>query len=178
MSRWLVIGLLAVSLGAGCGGDDGGGSSADEWADDLCSAITTWSESITSTARSLGGGNLTEAELKTAVDDFEGATNDFVEDVKGLGPPDTEAGQEAKESLDQLADNVEENVTQIRKAVDDASGVRGVVEAATAVSGALSAMGAELSSTFAELEQLDGAAELERAFEESESCASLRSGGS
>ena len=178
MSRWLAIGLLALSLGAGCGGDDGGGSSANEWADDLCSAITTWSESITSTAQSLGGGNLTEDELRSAVDDFESDTSDFVDDVKGLGAPDTEAGEEAQQSLDELADDVEENVTQMREAVDEASGVRGVIEAATAVSAALSTMGTQLSSTFAELEQLDGAAELERAFEESDSCASLGAGGS
>ncbi len=116
--------------------------------------------------------------MKSAVDDFEGATNDFVDDVRGLGQPETEAGEEAKESLDQLADDIDENVAQIQSEVEDASGVRGVVEAATAVSAALSTMGTQLSSTFAELEQLDGAAELQRAFEESDSCASLASGGS
>jgi len=177
--RWLVIGLLAVSLASGCGGDDaGGGPSATEWADDVCSTITTWSESIRSTADSLRGGNLTEDELRSAVDDFESATSDFVDDLRGLGEPDTEAGDKAKESLDQLSRNVEENVSKMKRTVDDASGVSGIVEAAAAVSASLSAMGEQLSSTFAELEQLDPAGELERAFSDADSCDKLESGGS
>ena len=177
--RWLVIGLLAGSLATGCGGDDAGGSSsAIEWADGVCSAITTWSESITSTADSLKGGNLTEEELRSAVDDFESATSEFVDDLRGLGEPDTEAGDKAKESLDQLSRNVEENVSKMKSAVDDASGVSGIVEAATAVSASLSTMGEQLSSTFAELKQLDPGGELKRAFSEAHSCDELESGGS
>ena len=44
---------------------------ATEWADDVCSAITSWSESITSTAASLSDGNLDEDALRDAVDDLE-----------------------------------------------------------------------------------------------------------
>ena len=133
--RWLVIGLLAVFLAAGCGGDDGGGgSSTTEWADGVCSAITTWSESITSTADSLRGGNLTEDELRNAVDDFESATSDFVDDLTGLEAPDTESGEQAKESLDELSANVEQNVSTMKSAVDDASGASEVLEAISTVS--------------------------------------------
>ena len=35
------------------------------------------------------------------------ATNDFADDVKALGPPDTDAGQQAQESLESLADDLE-----------------------------------------------------------------------
>ncbi len=177
--RLLVLGLLAVSLATGCGGDDGGsGSSATEWADGLCSSITTWTASITSTGESLRGGNLNEDSLKSAVDDLESATNDFVDDLRGLEAPDTESGDQAKESLDQLSDTVEENVSTMRNAVDDASGVSELVEAATAVSGALSAMGTELSATFSELQQLDPGGELEQAFSDADSCDELASDGS
>ena len=65
----------------------------------------------------------------------------------------------------------------MENAVDDASGVSGVVEAVTAVSAAISSLGAQLSSTFAELEQLDAGGELEAAFEEADSCDELESGG-
>jgi methyl-accepting chemotaxis protein len=177
--RWLVVGLLAVSLATGCGGDDGGGSSSTtEWADGVCSAITTWSESVTSTADSLRGGNLSEDELRSAVNDFESATSDFVDDLKGLGEPDTEAGAKAKESLDQFSANVEENVSTMKTAVDDVSDASEVVEAVTTVSATLSTMGQQLSSTFAELKQLDAGGELERAFSEADSCDELESGGS
>ena len=67
----IVLGLLAVSLATGCGGDSGGGSgsSATKWAGDLCSSITTWTDSISSTADSLRQGNLTEEKLRSAADD-------------------------------------------------------------------------------------------------------------
>ena len=170
---WLVVALLAVFLASGCGGDDGGDSSATQWADDVCSAITSWSDSITSTAASLGDGNANKDAVKSAVDDLESATSDFVDDVRGLGAPDTEAGAKAKESLDQLADDVDETLSEMRNAVDDASGVSGVVEAVTAVSAAISALGVQFSSTFTELKQLDAGGELEAAFKEADSCDEL-----
>ena len=115
--------------------------------------------------------------MKDAVDDLESATSEFVDDVRGLGTPDTEAGEQARESLDQLADEVDDSLSRrCESAVDDASGVSGVVEAVTAVSAAISALGAQLSSTFAELEQLDAGGELEDAFKEADSCDELESG--
>ena len=173
---WVVVALLAVFLASGCGGDGGGESSATEWADDVCSAITTWKDSVTSTADSLRGGNLSEDAVKGAVDDLKSATSDFVDDVRGLGKPDTEAGEQAKESLDQLADDADENLSTIESAVDDASGVSGLVQAVTAIGTALSTMGTQISSTFSELEQLDAGGELESAFKEADSCQELESG--
>jgi ABC-type transporter Mla subunit MlaD len=173
---WVVVALLAASFASGCGGGDGGDSSATEWAGDVCSAITTWKDSITSTADSLKGGNLSEDALRSAADDVESATSDFVDDVRGLGKPDTDAGEQAKESLDQLADEADQNLSAIKSAVDNASGVSGAVAAVSAISAALSTMGNQLSSTFNELEQLDSGGELETAFKEADSCKQLESG--
>jgi hypothetical protein len=165
-------------LAAGCGGGDDGGSSATEWADGVCSAITDWSDSLESTTQSLRSGSLSEDELRSAVDDFESATNDFVDDLRGLGTPETEAGQEAKESVDQLADDVDEGVSRIESAVDDASDGSGVGEVITAIGTSLATMGQQLSATFARLQQLDPQGELEQAFNDADSCDELRSGGS
>jgi len=175
---WVVFGVLAASLAAGCGGDDGGGdSSATAWADDVCSAITTWTDSITSATDSLKGGNLNEDALSSAADDVSSATSDFVDDVRGLGPPDTEGGEQAKKSLDQLADDADENLSTVQNAVDDVSGASGIVAAITTISTAISTMSQQFSSTFPELEQLDPGGELETAFNEADSCDQLRSGG-
>jgi ABC-type transporter Mla subunit MlaD len=177
-ARLLALGLLTVSL-AGCGGDDeGGASSATEWADDVCSATTTWTESIRSTVDSLRGGGLSEDELRDAVDDVESATTDYVDDLRGLGRPDTEAGEEAKASLDQLAGDIEDTVSTIRTAVDDASGLSEITAAVTAASATLSSMQEQLSSTLAELRGLDAGGELDTAFSEADSCRELESGGS
>jgi phage-related protein len=172
---WVVVALLAAFLASGCGGGKDE-NSATAWADDVCSAATTWRDSITSTTDSLSGGNLSENGLTSAVDDIKSATSDFVDDVRGLGAPDTESGEQAKESLDKLADAADENLSTIQSAVDDASGVSGVMQAVTAISTALSTMASQVSSTVAELKQLDAGGELEAAFNDADSCKDLQSG--
>lgn len=184
-SRMLTTGFVAAAivLAAGCGGDgggsgvEGGESSASEWADDVCSTTTTWRESIQSAVDSLSDGELTEDELRSAFDDVESATDDFADDLRGLGTPSTEAGEEAKESLDVLADDIEESVMTIKGAVDDASGLSEIVAAATTVSATLSALYEQMSSTFAEVGELDPQGELEAAFSEADSCDELESDG-
>ena len=176
--RILVVSLLAVSVAVGCGGGDGDSGSSEtpsatEWAQDLCSATSDWTESLSSATGSLKGDNLSEEGLKGAVGDIENATSTFVDDVKGLGTPDTDAGQKAKESLDQLADDLSDEVAKIKSASDDASGVSGVLAAVSTVSGALSTMSQQVSSAFSELEQLDVEGELRDAFEQADSCNDL-----
>jgi ABC-type transporter Mla subunit MlaD len=177
ISGLLVLCVTAVALAAGCGGDDGdgGGSSATEWADGLCSAITGWTESVQATSNSLKGGNLSEDSLKDAADEFKSATQEFVDDVRGLGTPDTESGEQAKEQIDQLADSVEENVTKIEDAVDDGGSLATTVSAVTT---ALSSMGEQLSAAFTSLGQLDPGGELEQAFKDADACDELSNEGS
>ena len=141
----------------------------------VCSAITTWGESVSSTAESLRAADLGEDGLGDAVDDFESATSDFVDELQELGRPETEAGQQAEEALDKLSDDVEENVAQMKRAVDDVSGLGGIVEAVTIVSAALSTIGQQVSATFAKLDDQDAGDELELAFRQAESCNQLES---
>jgi hypothetical protein len=176
ISGLLVVCMAAVALAGGCGGDDDSGSSAaTEWADGLCSAITDWTESVQATSNSLKGGDLSEDSLKDAADDFKSATQEFVDDVRGLGTPDTDSGEQAKEEIDQLADSVDENVKKIEDAVDDGEGLATTVSAVTT---ALSSMGAQLSAAFTSLEQLDPGGELEQAFRDADACDELSDEGS
>ena len=78
-----------------------------EWADGLCSAITTWTSSITSIVNTLKGGNLSQDSLTSAVDDAKSATDTFTSDLEDLGKPDTDAGQQAKDSVDQLSTEID-----------------------------------------------------------------------
>lgn len=179
MLRLLVLPVLVLALlAAGCGGGDddgGGGPSATDWANDLCSAITQWTESVQATSNSLRDGNLSEDSLEEAANDFKSATQEFVDEVRGLGVPDTEAGDQAKEEIDELADSVDENVKKIEDAVEGDSGLAATV---SAVTGALSAMGQQLAAAFSSLEQLDAGGELEDAFRDAESCDELSNEGS
>jgi hypothetical protein len=177
-SRLLFTGFLAAAISAGCGGDGngGGGSSATDWANGLCAAITEWSQSVRTTSDSLKSGSLSEGSLREAAEDFKSATQEFVDDVRGLGTPDTESGEQAKGEIDKLADSVEENVAEIDDAVQGDEG--NLAETVSAVTQALAAMGQELSATFTALEGLDAGSELEDAFGDAESCDELESEGS
>jgi hypothetical protein len=173
----LVAGLLAAALAAGCGGGDGGGgSSATEWADDLCASITEWTESVQTTSESLNSGDLSESSLRAAAEDFGAATEEFVDDVRGLGAPDIESGEQAEEEIDKLADSVDENAAKIDEAIEGDGGSLG--ETVSAVTEALSAMGQQLAAAFTALEEVDAGNELEDAFSEAESCDELESAGS
>ena len=65
MKLALVPVALAVLLVAGCGGGSSSSSSSSpstkDWADNLCSAISTWSTSVQTAGQSLKGGNLSKA---------------------------------------------------------------------------------------------------------------------
>jgi hypothetical protein len=161
------LGVLAV-LASGCGGDDSG-SSTTQWADDLCSAITTWTGSLSDATSSLQK-NLSRAGIESAVDDARTATRDLVDDLKGLGAPDTQAGADAQDAVDQLAANLSADVDDAQTALENASTLGGAI---SAVTNALSTMSNQVTSTFTQLEQLDVRGELEQAFKDADSCRSL-----
>ena len=98
-------------------------SPTSEWADGLCSAITSWTSSLSSIGDTLKQGNLSKDSLTSAVDDAKSATDTFTSDLDGLGMPDSDAGQQAKDSVDQLSTDLKSNMTTIEDALDGVSGV-------------------------------------------------------
>lgn len=175
------MGVLALAAGlllaAGCGGSDDETSGADEWANSVCSAVTTWTTSVTAAAQSLQGGNLSEDSLESAVDDLTEATKTLADDVEDAGKPDTANGQQAKDLVEQLANDLDEGVQTIGDALDDVSGSSGILTAISQISGTLATMSTQVGDIVDELEQLDPAGELEDAINDSDECTSLRSGG-
>jgi hypothetical protein len=164
--------LAAASLAAGCGSDEET-SSTTEWAGDVCTAVSTWADALRQTASSLQGGNISEDSLRSAADEAKSATDTLVDDLKGVGKPDTEAGAQAQDSIEKLGDELEKQADTIESAADDVSGVSGVLTAVSTVTGALAAMGTQVSSTFDELNQLDATGELKQAFEDAAPCRDL-----
>ena len=166
--------LGAVVLAAGCGGDKSASdtTSPSEWANGVCSAINTWTGSVKSAGESLKDSPSKDG-LDSAANDVKSATDTFVSDLKDLGKPDTKAGQQAKTSIDQLSSDVDKDVQDMQSAVDEASGVSGVLTAVSSVAATLATMNNQVKSTFSELEQLDPAGELDRAFQDASACSSL-----
>jgi hypothetical protein len=97
--------------------------------------------------------------------------------VKDLGKPPTEAGDQAKQSVDNLTSEVNDQVQKVQTAVDDTSSVSGILNAVTVTSSALSSMSSDVQSTLNDLKQLQPGSELQTAFQQADSCKSLTSTG-
>ncbi len=163
--------VLAALLAAGCGSGKSNetttSASAADWANGLCSAVTTYQASLTDAAKSLTG-NLTKTGLQDAVDQAQAATDTFVSTTKSLGKPNTTSGSKAKETLDTLATQLDEDVSKLKSASD--SGVLAGISTAT---GALATAQTQITTAFHTLEGLDVQGELGDAFSQASSCSSL-----
>ena len=182
MSKRLLIGAVvaaAAALAAGCGSSDStssGTTPTTQWADGLCSAITTWTSSLTSIASTLKAGNLSKDSLSSAVDDAKTSTDTFTSSLQDLGKPDTDAGAQAKDSVDQLATEISADMQTIQDAVANANGALGVLGAVPTITSTLQAAGQQVSSTIEGFQALDAKGELESALTQSPSCQSLTKG--
>jgi archaellum component FlaC len=171
----VVLLLVLAGLAAGCGDSDDETSPTTDWANDFCSAVTTWTSSITTAGEELQESGLTEESLDQAVDDVRSATETLSDDLGDLGEPETEAGDEAAESVEELSTALEEDVDEIETALEDVSGLGDLPEAVPAVRTALESMGTQVRSTVQELQGLDVTGELRSAFEEASACDNLTS---
>jgi hypothetical protein len=177
-ARWVfaVASLVAaLSLAAaGCGGGDDGGDSASAWADDLCGSLTTWKDSIDSTANELRQSPSRD-QLESATTDVKDATDTLIDDLKGLGAPNTDGGQEAKQTVDDLSTQVQDGVDAVQSSVDEASGASGMLNAISVASSTLATLLQGIKTSLQELQGLQPGGELQSALQDSSSCQSLSS---
>jgi hypothetical protein len=186
MRTLLAVLILAVAvIAAGCGGGSSsstgatgetGSSSAatpaEDWANSVCQAFVDWNSSISAAGQGISQ-NPSEEGIRTAGDDIRTATDSLVDDLRGLGRPDTESGQEAKDDIDELATSLDTSLQKINEAMENASGTTGAVNAATTIANTLVEMGQEVSTAFSKLQDIDAQGELEDAFTSADSCAGL-----
>jgi hypothetical protein len=173
----LAIAVVAatVLLAAGCGSSKKNAetstqaSTTVQWAGGLCSALTTYTKSLTDAASTLTG-NLTASGMQDAATSIKSATNTFVSDTKNLGKPDTSAGQQAKATIDTLSTNLNKDVSTIQ----DATG-SGLLKGASTITATLTSVQSQITTAFNELKGLDAKGELSKAFSDAPSCASLKS---
>ena len=176
-----VVTVLALGA-AGCGGSDDSGSTSteatptSEWADGFCTAVTTWKDELMSISDQFTSlSSFSEENLKTAADDAKSATDQFLEDLKGLGTPDTESGQEVETSIDTLSTTLQAELDSIEQTADETSGITELPGAVKEITASLSAMSKAFSSTLSTIEDADAQGELKNALESSPSCDQLSS---
>lgn len=163
--------LLAavVLLAVGCGSDKSSQEdSTTAWANGLCSAVTTFRDSVQSTANSFSD-NVSQAGFKDAEQQVKDATDTFTTEVKKLGKPKTDAGDQAKETVDTLAAQLRTDL----ETVENASG-SGLVQTLSVVTTALTTAQTQVKTAFDQLKTLDAQGELSDAFKQASACDSLR----
>ena len=174
MKRGLVALLvLLVLLAAGCGKSKPPPTPAD-WANGVCSALSIWKTSITSTVDSLEGGNVTKDSVKSAADDAKNATNKLTDDLKKLGKPNTTAGAQAQQTVDQLSNQVSDGVDTIQTTVKNVTSVSSALDAVSKVSSTLGTLQDDITAAYKTLSNLEPGGELQQAFQSAPDCAPFR----
>jgi len=170
-----LAGLLVslVVLAVGCGKSKP--PTAKDWANGVCSALSTWTTSMTSAADSLKGGNVTRDSVKNAAEDAKSATAKLTSDLKKLGKPNTSSGSQAQQTVDQLSSQVSEGVDSIQTTVKNVSSVSSAIDAVTTVSSTLKTLKNDITAAYNTLSKLDPGSELQQAFKSAPDCASFRS---
>ena len=167
----LVASLALVAAGCGGNDDSSDASTTVEWADGFCSAITSWKDELQQIGEQFTDlSSLSQQGLDEAANDVRKANETLVDDLKSLGAPDTESGQEAKNAIDELATTVEADPSEIEDTVEGISGITGIPAAAATITSALSSMASASSSTIRTIEDADVRGELKDAFEQADSC--------
>lgn len=173
----ICAGLAALAFAAGgCGGDDDQ-TAAETWTDDVCSSVNTWAEEIDETRATLEDtSNLSVDTFTDAIDSVVAATRTLLDDFRDLEAPETEGAAEVEAQVARLSNTLgaQEQVLSDALESDSDSPVE-LLGKISAVGAALSTIGTAFQSTFQAIEDLDGAAELQSAFEDTDSCDDARS---
>ena len=172
MARRGLSTLVATFLLVGCGGDGGSGASED-YANSVCGDLSAWVTDVNGAITSLTDAGLAtdEDDVRSAVDKATDATNELLSSLEDLGPPETDAGEQAKSELDSLGETLRRQIDTIEQVLESDSGALAL---ATTVTTALSTAASAVESTFDDLRGLDPGGELEDAFENADDCKSLR----
>jgi hypothetical protein len=112
----IVIGIVSIAVAAlvmRLTADDSESTSPTAWADSVCTELATWRSSITSLA-DVGGGTLTPEALGDKLDEAETATQALVTELKDIGPPDLNGGDELKQNLNAVADGLKGNFDALK----------------------------------------------------------------
>ena len=168
----LVALLTSLALVAGgCGGDS---PSVEEWAESFCVATNEWDEDIDAILDDVDdAAGLSTQVVQEAVADTREATTAYVDEVRGLGRPDLEAGDAVEAALDELADEVDSELAEIEDALDEASGLNAPVGVAREITSSVASMYAAFERAFEAIAEADSDREIRAAFASVEACANL-----
>ena len=169
-----VASLAIVAAGCG-GGDDDSASSADVWADEFCTTVQSWADELERVRDELGDvASLSTDSIEQAAEDADAVTDDFLDEIRDLGGPDTPSGDAIEQEVEELSDTVDAEREDIRQAVEDASGLAGIAEAVGEVGASVAEMTSAVQQALQAIDDADVEGEVRTAIDESASCDELR----
>jgi gas vesicle protein len=181
MRSWLPS-LLAVTALAACSAGCGGGSASptEQWAGSVCTAMDDWATQINGYADDIRSqlqspSADTAANIQATVTKGAEATEKLAADLKAVGPPPSQDGQNAKSLIDALASQIEQTVASVQSEAEAIQAATSATEAAAAIAtiaGDVSAVVAQGKSTVESLQTLNG--ELKDALDSEDSCKQLK----
>jgi hypothetical protein len=166
--------VVALSVAAsGCGGDDQ--SSAEQWADSVCTDLNTWADSVTTAITGVmsQGLSVTSSDLRAAANQAQSATTRLVDDLRQIGAPDTESGEQAQQELQQLGDSIEQHANKTRDLVEGASSSgAGLVATARSVLVEIGAAADQVKTALTSLQQAGD--DIREGIQASDACSQLK----
>jgi hypothetical protein len=170
----LICAAAVIVLAAGCGGEDE--SSSEAWANDFCSAAADWRSSLEEIVGQFQSPSDLDADsIQGAVDDGLEATESFVDEVEGLGAPETEAGEEVADIVDSMTSSIQTTADGLRSTFEGADSLQDLITQAGTAAAQVGQLEQELRSSLDQLEQVE-TGELGEELESNEDCATAQSG--
>jgi hypothetical protein len=176
MRRLLPILLVVLALAACGGGEEAG---VEQWAGEVCTAVDSWQTELQGIfsdvqAQVTSGEPGAVDAIRSGIDQGVAATEQLGETLKGLEPPETDAGQEAQQKLEATADELSQAVSQVKATVDEL-GEASVQELISALAGIAVPLQAALGQAKAAVDSLreSAAEEIRQGFENAEACQEL-----
>ena len=180
----IVLGVVAIAVAAlvmRVTEDDGSQASPAAWADSVCTSLATWRSSITSLAE-VDGDALTPESLGDRLDEAGSATSRLGTELRGLGSPDLESGDQLKQDLDSATSELESSFDTLKQGAEsaaDSDSPAGFIQGLAALAPQFQALLDAISTTVDDLQNADVAgnakAELQQAFAGASSCQQLQS---
>jgi septal ring factor EnvC (AmiA/AmiB activator) len=182
-----VVTLALVAAFSGCGGSDGGsGSSADTttsgvtttatgnataldgWASGLCQAIASWESTVKTTSAKIDNS---QADFNSASQAISSANQALTGSLGGLGTPPAPASTEAKDAIDELSTNLQDESASIKQALNGNFSTQSQIATASArVRASISKMNASISKTVADLKALPDKEGWKKSFQQVPAC--------
>jgi len=122
LTRLITVVLATAVLTAGSVTVASAGSSKPtpkQWAKGVCSSISTWIGDVEDTIQSLGDEGSLEDTVNAAADGIKEATDDLVTSLDDLGLPQTKNAKQAKQAVNKLGDQLDNDLQKIERLLDD-----------------------------------------------------------